>query len=125
MADGVCELLWIKDVLDDLKIKCDDPISLAHNPFQHGRTKHIQIDRHFTKGKIESGLICTPYVSTQDQLADVFTKGLSNSGFQIIISKLEGECRKIYINLYFIVIFYYVRISHESWGLKDYRLLSF
>ena len=38
-------------------------ISIAHNPRQHDRTKHIGIDRHFIKEKLDSGLICTPYVS--------------------------------------------------------------
>lgn len=55
MADGVCELLWIKNVLNDLKIKWDGPmrlycdnksaISIADNPVQHGRTKHIEMDK--------------------------------------------------------------------------------
>jgi hypothetical protein len=101
MAQGVCELLWLKIILEDMKIKWDGPmrlycdnksaISIAHNPVQHDRTKHIEIDRHFIKEKLESGLICTPYVSTHGQLADVLTKGLSSSVFQNIVSKLGME----------------------------------
>lgn len=66
MAQGVCELLWMKIILDDLKIKYEAPmrlfcdnksaISIAHNPVQHDRTKHIEIDRHFIKEKLDSGL---------------------------------------------------------------------
>jgi len=54
MALGICELLWLKIILEDLKIKiqetielsCDNQsaISIAHNPVQHDRTKHIEID---------------------------------------------------------------------------------
>ncbi|RVW64248.1 Retrovirus-related Pol polyprotein from transposon RE1 [Vitis vinifera] len=98
MAQGVCELLWLKIVLEDLKIKWDGPmrlycdnksaISIAHNPVQHDRTKHIEIDRHFIKEKLDSGLICTPYVSTHGQLTDILTKGLSSSVFQSFVSKL-------------------------------------
>jgi hypothetical protein len=101
MAQGVCELLWMKIILEDMKIKWDGPmrlycdnksaISIAHNPVQHDRTKHIEIDRHFIKEKLESGLICTPYVPTHGQLADVLTKGLSSSVFQNILSKLGME----------------------------------
>lgn len=101
MAQGVCELLWVKIILEDLKVEWDAPmrlycnnksaISIAHNPVQHDRTKHIEIDRHFIKEKLDSGLICTPYVSTQGQLADVLTKWLGSSVFESIVSKLGME----------------------------------
>ena len=101
MAAGVCELLWVKIILEDLKIQwtgpmklyCDNKsaINIAHNPVQHDRTKHIEIDRHFIKEKLDSGLICTPYVPTGHQLADVLTKGLCSSMFRENISKLGME----------------------------------
>ena len=101
MAIGICELLWLKIIIDDLKIKWEGPmklycdnksaISIAHNPVQHDRTKHIEVDRHFIKEKLDSGIICTPFVSTKDQLADVLTKGLSGTVFQDIVSKLGME----------------------------------
>lgn len=99
MAQGVCELFWLKIILEDSKIKWDGPmrlycdnksaISIAHKPVQHDRTKHIEIDRHLFKEKLESLLICTPYVSTHGQLANILTKGLSSSVFQSIVSKLR------------------------------------
>ena len=86
MAQGVCELLWLKIILNDLKVACEEPmilywdnksaISIAHNRVQHERTKHIEIDRHFIKEKLDSGLITTSYVPSGLQLADLFTKGL-------------------------------------------------
>ena len=101
MAAGVCELLWVKIILEDLKIQwtgpmklyCDNKsaINIAHNPVQHDRTKPIEIDRHFIKEKLDSGLICTPYVPTGHQLADVLTKGLCSSMFRENISKLGME----------------------------------
>ena len=101
MAQGICELLWLKIILDDLKIKWETPmklycdnksaINIAHNPVQHDRTKHVEVDRHFIKEKLESGLICTPYISTENQLADVLTKGLMSSAFQKIVGKLGME----------------------------------
>lgn len=98
MAQGVYELLWMKIILEELKIKWNGPmrlycdkksaISIAHNPVQHDRTKHINVDRHFIKDKLDSGLICTPYVPTGDQLADIFTKELNSTTFQEITTKL-------------------------------------
>ena len=101
MALGVCELLWLKIILEDLKIAwkgpmklyCDNKsaINIAHNPVQHDRTKHVEVDRHFIKEKLDSGLLCTPFVSTKGQLADLLTKGLNGSTFQCIVSKLGME----------------------------------
>jgi hypothetical protein len=101
MAMGVCELLWLKIILDDLKIKwtgpmklyCDNKsaISIAHNPVQHDRTKHIEVDRHFIKEKLDNGLICTPFISSKDQLADILTKGLPSVVFQNIVGKLGTD----------------------------------
>ena len=98
MAQGVCELLWMKIILDDLKIKYEAPmrlfcdnksaISIAHNSVQHNRTKHIEIDRPFIKEKLDSGLISTHYVPSGLQLADVLTKGLSLEWFRDLTCKL-------------------------------------
>ena len=98
MALGICELLWLKIILQDLKIEWNGPmklycdnksaINIAHNPVQHDRTKHVEVDRHFIKEKLDSGTICIPFVSTGNQLADVLTKGLSGSTLQSIIGKL-------------------------------------
>ena len=62
MAQGICELLWLKIILEDSKIKWDGPmklysdnksaISIAHNLVQHDRIKHIEVDRHFIKEKL-------------------------------------------------------------------------
>ncbi len=98
MAHGICELLWMKIILDDLKVNyegsmrlfCDNKsaISIAHNPIQHDRTKHIEIDRHFIKEKLDCGLITTSYIPTGHQLADVLTKGLSTERFRQLTCKL-------------------------------------
>ena len=98
MAQGICELLWLKIILEDLKIKWEGPmklycdnksaISIAHNPVQHDRTKHIEVGRHFIREKLDSGFICTLYVPSLGQLADIHTKGLRTPNFDRIICKL-------------------------------------
>ncbi|RDX61537.1 Copia protein, partial [Mucuna pruriens] len=75
MAHGICEGLWMKIILDNLKVKYTSPIklfydnnstiSIAHNPIQHDKTKHIEIDRHFIKEKLNNGLVVTSHVPTR------------------------------------------------------------
>lgn len=42
-----------------MKLFCDNKptISIAHYPVQHDRTKHVEIDCHFIKEKLEGGEI--------------------------------------------------------------------
>lgn len=49
-----------------------------HDLVQYDQTKQVEVDRHFIKEKLDSGLLCTPYISTSGQLADILTKGLRN-----------------------------------------------
>lgn len=73
-----------------MKLYCDNKstINIAHNPAQHDCTKHIEVDMHFIKEKLDSCLICTPFVHTKNQLADILTKGLSNKNFWSLVDKL-------------------------------------
>nr|KYP58776.1 Copia protein [Cajanus cajan] len=97
LAHDICEGLWLKIILDDLRIQIELPIKLfcdksainiAHKLVQHDKTKHIEIDKHFIKEKLDSGLIVTTHVPTRLQVVDVFTKGLPTSRFQELIGKL-------------------------------------
>ena len=101
LAHGICEVIWIKRVLEELEVPittpmrvyCDNKaaISIAHNPVLHDRTKHIEVDKHFIREKIESGLICIPYIPTTQQVADILTKGLPNQQFSVLVNKLAME----------------------------------
>ena len=73
-----------------MKLYCDNKaaINIAHNPVQHDRTKHVEIDRHFIKEKLNSGVICTLFVKSGEQLADVLTKSLASKLFHPILGKL-------------------------------------
>ena len=101
IAQGLCELLWMKIILDDLRIKWDGPmklycdnksaINIAYNPIQHDRTKHIEIDRHFIKEKLEEAVVCMSYIPSEHQLTDILTKELNSSMFHDLVFKLGIE----------------------------------
>ena len=87
MAQSVCEIMWLHQLLTEVgimtvvptKLWCDNQASLhfASNPVFHERIKHIEIDCHFVREKIQLGLISTGYVKTGEQLGNIFTKALS------------------------------------------------
>jgi hypothetical protein len=94
MAFTASELTWIKQVLADLNIKIEEPMKIfcdnqsarhiATNLVFHERTKHIEVDCHFIREKVQSKEIETPFVKSENQLADIFTKGLSVKAFENI-----------------------------------------
>ena len=60
---------------------------MANNPVEHSRTKHIDIRYNFLRDHQQKGDIKIAYVSTHNQLADIFTKPLDEKTF----SKLRNE----------------------------------
>ncbi|KAA0055541.1 Cysteine-rich RLK (RECEPTOR-like protein kinase) 8 [Cucumis melo var. makuwa] len=98
MSLGICEEIWLQKVLSNLHQECETPlklfcdnkaaINIANNPVQHDRTKHIEIDRHFIKERLDSGSIRIPYIPSSQQVADVLTKGLLRPNFDFCVSKL-------------------------------------
>ena len=71
LSYGICEGIWLHRMLKELKISsnylmkvlCDNKatINIAKNSVHHHRTKHVAIDHHFIKEKIESGVASLEY----------------------------------------------------------------
>ena len=86
MAAVVAESCWFHQLLQVLhrpintaKVVFCDNVSvayLAHNPVQHRRTKHIELDIHFVREKVALGAVRVLHVPSSPQYADIFTKGL-------------------------------------------------
>ena len=98
VTKGTKEILWLKKLLCKLdcppteacKLFCDNTatIDISENPVQHDQTKHVEVDRHFMKEKLEKKIIRIPHVRSEDQLADILTKGVSAEVFEATLSKL-------------------------------------
>ena len=99
MAAAASELTWLKAFLAALgaflekpmRLFCDNQAALhiAHNPVFHERTKHIELDCHFVREKLENGMLELHKISTTHQPADMFTKALGRDQFQFLKSKLD------------------------------------
>ena len=63
-------------------------IDIAHNPVQHDRTKHVEVDWHFIKQNLEAKIIRFPFFKLEDQLADILTKAVCSKVFHNLLDKL-------------------------------------
>lgn len=58
-------------------------IRLVKNPEYHKRSKHIDIRYHFVREKYEEGIFSLDYISTDNMVADIFTKSLPTQRFNL------------------------------------------
>ncbi|GJT89666.1 putative RNA-directed DNA polymerase [Tanacetum coccineum] len=87
MNSVTCEVIWILKILAELNVDttlpellhCDNSsaIQIAANPVFHERTKHFEIKLFFLREKVASGVVKTVKVKSTNNIADIFTKGLS------------------------------------------------
>ncbi|XP_031106143.1 uncharacterized protein LOC116010773 [Ipomoea triloba] len=99
LADVAAEVTWVVSLLRELGLHSGAPATLwcdnlgatylAANPVFHARTKHVEIDFHFVHDKVASGEFLVNFVSTKDQLADIFTKPLPAIRFATLRDKLN------------------------------------
>lgn len=97
-VNAVLELVWIIALLKELGREVEQPavvysdskaaLQIAANPVFHERTKHIEIDCHFIRQKIQAGIMRTEHVGTKEQLADILTKGLPRLQHKCLVGKL-------------------------------------
>lgn len=102
VANAVAECRWLRQLLSELGVNvpqatvvyCDNisAVYMSQNPVHHHRTKHIELDIHFVREKVALGEFRVLHVPTDQQFADIMTKGLSSSRFKQFHSSLCIIC---------------------------------
>ena len=67
---------------------CDNKAAI-NIAVQHDRTKHVEVDHHFIKDKLDKVVVCIPYVTSARQIVDILTKGLPEKLLSIFCSKMD------------------------------------
>jgi hypothetical protein len=77
--------------LSKVPLLCDSEsaICMVDNPIEHSRTKHIDIRHHFLRDHHQKGDIEVFHISTENQIADIFTKPLDEKTFCRLRSELN------------------------------------
>ncbi|GKB85433.1 ribonuclease H-like domain-containing protein [Tanacetum coccineum] len=101
LSTNCAKVMWMKTQLKDygfnynkIPLYCDSQsaIEISCNPMQHSRTKHIHTRYHFIKEQVKRGIIELNFVRTEYQLADMFTKALSEDRFQYLVRRIGMRC---------------------------------
>lgn len=98
-TEAVKELIWLKRLLSEIAPDIEQgplfymdnqsAIKIVKNPEFHKRTKHIDVRFHFIREKYERKEFVLEYVSSNEQLADVFTKALARNKFEFFRNKMN------------------------------------
>jgi hypothetical protein len=80
-------LIDIQVEYDELiPIYCDttSAISISKNPMMHSKMNHIPIKYHCLREQVAKKNIRVEYVSTKEQVANIFTKSLPREAFEYL-----------------------------------------
>jgi len=99
LANATTEVIWVQSLLDELGVVqsrppilwCDNigATYLTANPVFHARTKHIEVDYHFVREHVAQKLLDVRIISTNDQVADGFTKAQTLRQLQEFLHNLN------------------------------------
>ncbi|GJU40835.1 putative RNA-directed DNA polymerase [Tanacetum coccineum] len=88
------QVLWMQNQLfdygfnfmnTDIHIDNESTICIVKNPVFHSKTKHIQIRHHFIRDCYDQRLINVVKVHTDDNVADLLTKGFDLARFNSLV----------------------------------------
>ncbi|GJR61409.1 hypothetical protein Tco_1503571 [Tanacetum coccineum] len=71
---------------------CGLEAAIASHESSPDPVQHIDVRYHFIKEQVEKGIVELFFVGTEYQLADLFTKVLSEDRFKYLVRRLGMRC---------------------------------
>uniref|UniRef100_A0A8D8BNM2 Copia protein n=2 Tax=Culex pipiens TaxID=7175 RepID=A0A8D8BNM2_CULPI len=92
LCSAACYEMWLVRLLQDLELKIPEPVTfyednqssirIAEESKDFGRLKHVDVKYHFLRDLVKEDKICLQFLKSEDQLADMMTKGLPPGAFR-------------------------------------------
>ena len=92
------EILWMRQFMGELGYETSGPsqlnmdnqsaIAVSKNPEHHGKMKHLSLCLFWIRDAVQEGLISPTFVTTQNMVADIFTKALDRFKVQKCVDML-------------------------------------
>jgi hypothetical protein len=92
------DAIWLRTLLAELRHPCKGAttihedntgcIRIAKDPCSHSKSKHIAIRHHFVRQQVQEGAVALVYITTKNNIADLFTKVLGkqlHSNFTLML----------------------------------------
>jgi hypothetical protein len=103
MAATQCvkEAIWLQGLLGEMEYPGKDrdnvqlfgdnmgAMALAQNPEYHARSKHIDVQWHFVREKIQEEVVTLNYLPTDKMVADGLTKPLGKEKFKQFVDLIR------------------------------------
>lgn len=94
-----CQAVWLMNLLEELgnneggvvTVLVDNvfAINLAKNQIKHGRSNHIEMRLHYLRELVSDGRLRLGYCRSEDQVADLLTKGVTNVVFKRLKKRMD------------------------------------
>ena len=94
MSLACSKIIWLRGLLAELDFPQTEAtplyadntsaIQIAANPVFHERTKHIEVDCHSIREALDNRIVSLPHITSQLQLADIFTKVVPHPRHQFL-----------------------------------------
>jgi reverse transcriptase-like protein len=98
LTEALREAEWLRNLYTEIGLHIKGPTPVmgdnqganksAYDPVLHARTKHTLLKFHYTREKVEAGVIKVDYLDTRNMPADGFTKALPPQKFRRFLGLL-------------------------------------